>query len=108
MDDTAYGMIIGAVTTLITSLLIFLVVTTFFYSRLSSYATLALVSQRFAQVHEFNKSGYDCVNYTNDYATVMNLLGYEAYRFDNYTELHSYNLIAVEAQEGILRSVNEG
>ena len=63
------------------------------------------VTVRFSELHKYS-SYYNCVNYSRDYAIVMNLLGYEVYTFDNYSEKHAYNLIALEPQSGKIRGVN--
>lgn len=57
-----------------------------------------IIAQRFADVHHYNLTDYNCKNYSKDYAIVMNLLGYETYVFYNYNQTHAYDLQAIEPQ----------
>lgn len=73
---------------------------------------LATILNTFAEAHKYNSS-YDCTNYSQDFHTVMTLLGYQTQIIAGYplndTYGHAWNtlIIQIEPQTGKIVNYNQ-
>ena len=67
----------------------------------------SLLQEEFLSSREYKRGEYNCVNYSQDWAAIRELLGYETYAYHNVGERHMYVLEAVEPQTGRLRKVKK-
>lgn len=58
----------------------------------------AQMQQEFLANREYIPGKYNCINYSNDWAQIRNLMGYETHTISNGS--HRYNLYAYEPQTG--------
>ena len=67
---------------------------------ISEYEFIQMVNARFADARHYDINGYNCVNYSQDYVTLMSMLGYNTTQVIgcNGTACHAWNTITLEIE----------
>jgi hypothetical protein len=72
---------------------------------------LIIAGQKFSEQHNYSIDGYNCVNYTNDFNSLMNELGYDMFAVRgttlNKTSAHAWSCASFSSQNGIFTDFRE-